>query len=552
MKFINKPALISAFLVLSNLVSYQAHSVMDWTPKGSLVSSVPKECLPENFEQQIMQARQGSNSALSPSEFARMTQSYFDHCGAQLSRGGAKGFSSLSDFSTASYNFTKNSQFQKLELINPDGTQINTLIGIKDEKSRPWIIYKCGIFCDVQEKESTVRNYLMHLYDQTPFNIIVIGNRTGHEYMQKNQVFQFGGLYEYQDFINIAQWLRYQSPYKNLVNSIHIVGLSLGGSSAFLLEQEAHFNKNLDKNLFQSITSVCAVSNLKQTVHNMYNDPLKRQVFPNMTWKKLQAAKPYLSLAQDLLSGDKPESKEFPNLISKIMSRYMNMDLNEEDRIEYLWKNTEYASLRKNSPRSSSIPLFILASQDDSIVDFKLNTGRLKNEIGSWGDNNSGIVSVPHGDHCALGTSYGYSTVAMILRSFILTHSPDFEFHNEEVELTPELFSAKLEANQIITRYWWAQGSRANSFQLKFETYLSDSGLCPLEKSYSGLENCQKTYSINIPMELISRIHFKLPNNKTETEAFVRTLNGHILPGINGESPIGTSNWPNQLVIRYN
>lgn len=525
---------------------------LEWVPDGSMLASVPSECLPEAFEKKAQRAN------MPASEYGQLVKDYFNHCGATLNANALGGLVGLIDFAMASYPFLENSLIRPMKFKAKDGGVVNGFIGIKDKTPRPWVIYKCGVFCAAEPNSASLKNFVIHLFDQAPFNIILLGNRTGEDYIVANQRFNFGGFFEHQDFIDIAQWLRTESPYASLVSSVHIVAVSLAGSAAYLTEHRLSAESKSQPFPIQSVTSLCAVSDLKPTVENMYGDSLKGFIFSRLTWHKLQSVRSALPGAADLLSGDQPDNQYFPGLLGQLATRFMPPESQVfadgllpnkfDDRERYFWEKSHYSSYRHRAP----IPLFVWASEDDSVVDFKINTGTLMKVKANNNDPNVAVVGVPAGEHCGFATAYGYPVVASILRSFILNNSPEFKLANRVTQLSVQAPSDTMIEGERIIGYWWSMGKNENDkFRLNFEIYGADNSLCPEEDAFHGAENCRRTVTVKVPQDFFRPYGFLDAKTTIEKEALVREMNVRITLTHQNETIVGTSHWPDQLQVRY-
>ncbi len=523
---------------------------LEWVPDGNLISAVPAECMPESFEQQAQQKN------LRSSEYGQMAQDYFNHCGQYLSAKATGGLMGLIDFAMASYPFLENSRIRPLVFKTKDGKSVNGFIGIKDQSPRPWVIYKCGVFCAAETNAASLKNYMIHLFDQSPFNVILLGNRTGQDYIVTNKVFNFGGYFESQDFFDVAQWLRYESPYMSLVSSVHAVAVSLAGSAAYLTEQRLNSTESQNAGLFQSITSLCAVSDLRPTVENMYGDSLKGFIFSNLTWYYLDSVRDRLPGVNDLLDRGQPKSYEFPDLLGRLASRFMGDnavnnpigDDVEKARQQEFWQRSHYSAYN----HYTKVPLFVWASQDDSVVDYNINTGNLMKVKSQRSDPNLGMVGVPLGEHCGFATAYGYSVAATMLRTFILNNSPEYsESRNQSYIPLNSSLPPMIKGERIIS-YWWSQGrSQSRILELNMEIYGADDSLCPEELIYDGAENCRRVAKIKFPENYFSGYGFTRASNLIEKEALVRELNGRTSLNFQGRNIVGSTHWPDQIFIRF-
>lgn len=522
---------------------------LEWVPDGSLISAVPPECRPEVLEQKIKQQRP------SAAQFGDWVQDYFNRCGELLNAHATGGLLGLIDFAVASYPFLENSQIKPMQFKFPDGRLVNGFIGVKDDHPRPWVIYKCGVFCSAEANAASLKNFMIHLFDQSPFNVIFVGNRTGTDFIKANKRFNFGGYFEHQDFIDLSRWLRDESPYAHLVSSVHVVAVSLAGSAAFLTEQRLSADGSPQRALIQSVTSLCAVSDLRPTVENMYANSLKGFIFSRLTWQNLKSVRGSLAGAEDLLGGDQPDSRRFPSLLGQLATRYIGDDIlgvmADQPAIEKekaFWERSQYSAYKHKAP----LPLFIWASEDDSVVDYHINTGKLMSVKPKAVDPNLAIVGVPRGEHCGFATAYGYPVVATMLRSFVLNNSPEFRWEPETQIIPIKAPLRRMIAGERIINYWWAQGREGeDSLELNLEVYGADDSLCPEEWAYDGAETCRRIAKIEFTEEFFAQHGFKSSHNLIEQEALVRELNGRVGLARDGQSVIGASQWPNQIVLHY-
>jgi hypothetical protein len=519
-------------------------SFYEWAPDGSLISAIPPECLPEVFEKAALK------SMMQTSTFGKLTQEYFNRCGNLLSANATEGIFGLIDYATASYPFLENSKIKAHIFQTKDGHILKGFIGIKDKTPRPWVIYKCGVYCGAEPNAVSLKNYMIHLFDQTPFNVIFLGNRTGEDYIINNRAFNFGGYFESQDFFDIAHWLREDSQYKDLVSSVHVVAVSLAGSAAYLTENKMSHEEKSNEKLIQSVTSLCAVSDLRPTVENMFAETLKGKIFTYITWQKLQIAKNTLTSGADLIGDEQPESSEFPKLLGQLASRFMNSNGTHIEKEREFWEKSHYSSQKS----LSQVPLLVWASEDDSIVDFRINTGQLLKHNFKNPDPNLGIVKVPRGEHCGFATAYGYSPTASIIRTFILNNSPEFKYKTKSLPVQNYFKLQRMSEGERIISTWWSNSTKKNdseNLNLKIEIYGADDSLCPKEWAYEDHPNCKRLVEINFPISFFESDDFIKPQNTIEKEALIRDLNARTSLTYNETTIIDSIHWPDQISIRY-
>jgi hypothetical protein len=281
----------------------------------------------------------------------------------------------------------------------------------------------------------------------------------------------------------------------------------------------------------------------------MYGPSIKGQIFTGLTWQKLQEAKSALDNVIDLIDTGEPYSEDFPKLLGQLVSRFITSPGSNNEKEKEFWNQSNYSSHN----HISQIPLFVWASEDDSIVDFDINTGRLlklksNNNISN---DNLGIVKVPMGEHCGFATAYGYPTVASVIKSFILNNSPEFLKIQKQDVIPIHSTQPRLQTGERIISYWWSQGSKsADSLALSMEIYGADDSLCPEYLMFEGTANCIRETKIEFDKHFFDSHGLIVPTNPIEKEALIRELNAKVSVKFKDHTIVGTKNWPDQLLIK--
>jgi len=516
-------------------------------PKGA----VPPECNPHEFTTQSLANYENAH------QFSQSAKQYFDHCSKYLTAGNnVKGLLGLIKFSTIKYDLMKNPLIQFQTLTLSDGSQLDAFIGVKDSvNQRPWIILKCGVFCDINTSPSMF-NFVINFFDQSPFNIIFVSNYTGSDYIRKNSSLRLGGFYEVYDFYDVAQWLKYESPYKNTVDSIHAVGVSLGGSAALAVShlQNLYQSKNGDP-LFNSTTAICPVVNLGPTLQDMYADSNKGKIFTALTWKYLKQAAPYLHDAHDYLDRMfPPKSELFPSMLTDIVLRYgrtweaslpPGRSAPIPESADDFWNKNSFSKDDSNL----QIPTFAWASADDHVVNFDLNTKTLINKTNS--PPTLGALGVELGDHCGFATAYGYSSTTSVLQSFVLNNSPNFKVKAKIVQTHLPSNTPSLSKNERHLRQWWMAEEGSSTLTLHYETFDPNRHFgCRFTKPYKSGVDCRRHYTQSIPIASLPGLELTPPTNATESQILIRKLNG-IVRVSNDTTPVdGTNLLPTHFTWR--
>lgn len=168
-------------------------------PDGVQKSATKKECQPFMFENELINSE-------SPQIFSKKVKQLFAKCESTWRNLNTPGLLGLLEFSNAEYDFSKNEKINAIEFQFANGFHLKGYIAVQDEQvKRPWVIIKCGVFCAATESGS-MRNFMMNLFDESPFNIIILGNRTGDDFIKENQTVSVVGLYESADFYAVADY----------------------------------------------------------------------------------------------------------------------------------------------------------------------------------------------------------------------------------------------------------------------------------------------------------------------------------------------------------
>lgn len=519
------------------------------TPNGAHEKGpVRPECHPREFE------RLNTKAGMTAKEFASRLNEYFDRCGKDLHHFENSGLVGLIEFATTKYKILENSKIKAFSLPLKGDSVVRGFLAVRDTlQPRPWIIVKCGVFCSAEEG-SAVNNYLIHLFDQTPFNVIFLNNRSGTDYIKDNQALVIGGYLEAHDYFEVSRWLTDESDYKHLVSSIHVLGISLSGSAALYASHLMPAYQAMDKRkYFDSISAICPVVNLKDTIDDMYANTAKGEIFVRYTWAELQKSKNDLKLANDYLGkNNRPKKAEFPGMLGNIIARYASRwNQNGEIRaappvqnIADLWTLSQYTEQAKGS----DVPVFVWASKDDHIVNNKLNTETLMKSNLAQSSSNIGITNVPYGDHCGFATAYGFPVVASVLKTFILNNSKNFVRKKKLRTARVDFDSLHIPRGDIHTRYRWEAERGSSVLKVHFETFNSMNDLqCNTKDIYKSVQACRQEVTLKVPMTELGFLNLSPPQTKTEAEVLTRRLNANFEITYKGKALEGTSRIPTHV-----
>lgn len=513
------PVTLKKFSILTSLTN-------NHIPNGAYPGPISQKCWFSEFEKRALR------SGLTGHEYSLYVNDYFNICGKELSKFSSFSILGLYEFSKTRYDFLDNSQIKKIQISFDNGKTLTGFIGLKDLKNpRPWLVVKCGVFCSASPSSSNI-NFMIHLFDETPFNIVFLANRTGYEYISMNKRLTVGGLLESQDLYSVAEWLKKNSPYKQLVSSMHAVGISLGGASVLFADQVVpNLSEDHKQVKFNSMMAICPVVNLAPTIYNVYSG-IKGVFFASKTWELLRALRAFLPEIKDFLDrNEEPSQEEFPSIMLASTSRYGSTEKSSFGKLPELKSEKDVAKFNQYSEFAENVntPLFVWASEDDDIVDNDINTRRLLKSILSKKSNHLGVVNVPYGNHCAFATAYGFPTASSILRTFVLNNSPEFTALRKDEEFLLEDIKLNLKTGEKIVNYFWSSKLNEKFLSLYIEVANPiDMEICQALAPIETHKVCRKRTEIRLPLALLDKLGRSMPTTQAEAQGLTRWLNSQV------------------------
>lgn len=494
-------------------------------PEGTQKAALSKKCQPFIFEKALA-------SSSSPKIFSEKVNALFAECEESWRNLNTPGLLGLLEFTAVEYNFSKNEQIRSIDFEFKNGFHLKGFIAVKDlQNKRPWVLIKCGVFCAAEES-SSMRNFVMNLFDESPFNILILGNRTGEDFIKDNKTVSVGGLYESADFFAVANWIHKHELYGKTVSSFHALGISLGGSASVMAEHYHPAYEINDNARIASFTAICPVVDLQPTIHDMFAPGIKGELFSRLTWSQLMTTKHRLSEDQDLLkSSRRPSGEEFIDLFAQFGLRSgqrMQAHPSYFGKHPLVHSINDYWSLSNFTEQERKIekPLFVWASKDDMIVSNRINTAHLEQSALAQ-DNNLALVNVNYGNHCGFTTAYGHAVTSAILRSFILSQSPEYDYqrtyHEKEFHLNKNILSY----GETHLRQIWFTKENSEWVTLRFETFSSYGEACYFNTPDDKFSECKKTKNIKMSLKSLP-VKVDIPRNKEEAAILNRYLNTHL------------------------
>ncbi len=513
--------------------------LFSYTPKGTRKRETSEECRVQQIEN-IFQS-----TALSNSEKVSKTQDYFLNCEDELTRFSGKGWFDNTKISFLNYKLAKNPRIHQANFKFNNGETIRGHLGIKpSDVPRPLIIARCGVFCNAGSTSG--RMMLMHLFDESPFHVLWLGNVTGTNFVEDNKKVTIGGYYEALQHFRILEYLNTpSSPLFGRISSTHVFGLSLGANASAMTSVLAQFNSTIqNQHPFKSSLSMCPVLDLNSTLIEVFKNNTRGKIMSHKAWKLLKLG--YEKNNQAI--PEKPKMKDFPSIISNLslatyqsatsdpawgLAPFLNFTFKSLE--EFLSVNTYI----EHSERVSEIPSLVLASKDDPVVPQRVNAEPLISKLNERNGNSSvNAIYVNEGRHCAFSTVYGWSTMSSLFRNFYLSHSP--EYTEQAIERKQSLSKirfpssiTRLEKDEFHFSQEWVTKKEDEHFTLTFKIWAPSSTNkvnCRRQNPNSAYETCFRTASVQVPFETldVDPLYVYQGNTKSEAQAVTRWANTNL------------------------
>ena len=160
------------------------------------------------------------------------------------------------------FDLSSTANFRKVWFqLNPE-LKVRGLMGIHDfKKKRPLIILRMGIHGNVDELFAE-RFLAKAIYNDLDCNFLILENITSHSFLATHNQFTYGGMEEGLHtflILNLINQKKY--PLQNIIESLHLLGVSMGGQGTFVT---ALLDQNNGKKI-KSILNMCPLINLQAT-----------------------------------------------------------------------------------------------------------------------------------------------------------------------------------------------------------------------------------------------------------------------------------------------
>ncbi|MGZ3769774.1 MAG: hypothetical protein ACXVCP_08060 [Bdellovibrio sp.] len=489
------------------------------TPNGLSTKDMSPKCDPRRFEDSVI------NKKISTVQYYQIAKKYFSNCSSELTSNSILGVVGLLKFAKYRYHFLSHPQVKKFMVKLSDGTRIPGILALKqDPRPRPLVIVKCGVFCSAEEGAS-LKSYLMHLFDQSPFNVLLLANQTGMDYIYENKKITLGGWAEGYEAIQVGKYMLEKWEHRDRISSIHLMGISLGGNAAVM---GAAFNDKylLDdgKKVFNSVTAICPVVSLKPTLNHLYESPVVGRIFAKMTQDHFKEARNYVLDVPDLLTDDKiPDRTGLMDFIGDIASASLRRRGKNSTKESYFKSNNFW-----NWKSEIKTPLMVWASKDDMIVNNGLNAKVVADSDLYEKSSLVNVLNLQYGNHCGFASAYGSQASAAVLRTFVLNNSPEFISGYRIQQRTPWEFGFdNLSSDTQHISQTWNFFSQSEKVKVSFKLFNKNQSYdCEKKGPWdSASGTCVTKRDYWIPISSLKKMGARVPRNDVEAQALTREFN---------------------------
>ncbi len=502
-------------------------------PDGLSTKDMSPACDPKFFEDSLLAKK------ISSSEFYQLVKDYFNKCEGELTKKSwVGGVASLAKTALYEYPFFQHPQIKAFTIMLPSGTQVPAIVALKqDPRPRPLVVVKCGVFCSATESAS-LKESLMSLFDQSPFNVVLLANQTGLDHIAMNHIVSIGGWTEGAEVLEVGKWLKEQWTFKDRISSIHLMGLSLGGNAAVFGAAYNDMHPQSDgSKVYSSVMAVCPVVSLKPTLQNLYGSGLVGDLFTKLTKDQFVAARSTVTDVPDLLTdqnipSNKKDMTDYLGLINAVSLQRRGTSSTANS----YFKNNDFWNL----DQKVTTPMLVWASKDDIVVDNKINAQSFESNPYYQNSSTVGVVNLPYGSHCSFTAAYGVLASTIVMKSFVLTHSPEFTEYNTQTQLPWAFGFKKMSSKEVHVGQVWKFTANSDQATVSFRTFDSSGLFC--NDPWAGIDRCISTKDYSIPISALSSMGARVPSNATEAAALSREFNAKVEFKTKDQTPLNGTN----------
>ncbi|MEK2687465.1 hypothetical protein [Bdellovibrio sp. GT3] len=493
------------------VLNFLFEGILGWTPTGA------GQGLTDKCDTTLWSSRlQDPRVSVSAQMQGGLMQKYIQDCGAELQTEDLGEMVNVRRYLTMRYEPQDHPFLRRVVINLPGNVKLKGLLALKgDTKRRPLVIFRSGIFSSIEDFRPE-RGWMMMLFEQSPFNVLLLENLTSADFIANNSQFSFGGYDEGIQNILIAQLLRNPlEPISRLVDSVHVMGMSLGGPGVLFSSLLNKYNSPASAPLIQSFLAMCPVVNLKPTMESLTGSGV-RSAFIDL-WGRRR-----LSGIEDKLPGvvQYESFKYLQKAVSEVVRTYhgglsymssVKLPPGMKDG-ENFWALNDFWPYYKDVKE----PVVIWATDNDMMVPYSINAQMLANKSMKVDSRNIRVVEFPEGYHCTLPVAYDWKMSTSLLQSYVLSHAPNFKMRENKlnVEMSDDEWNGFFTGTTKVTYEVDEPGKKKNFVNLEI-----------LLQNSKGKE---KSLSMSLPL---SEFDFRFMNaelSSSEKDMIVRWVNQNL------------------------
>lgn len=516
--------------------------ILNSIPQGKLPNAIPPECSAIVLEKLMLQAKNLQGQAFS-------VQNFLSACEGKLNRYPPSKIMALLKMAEGKYPLEGYKNLNEIILKLPYKVTIHGLIAVKDlERPRPLLIMICGSACDLSH--AVAREFLTEFFDAQPFNILIVPSLSGSDFIHDNFGFGMGGFEEGRQAFEIIRLLGGEdSPFRKIISSFHVVGTSLGGNGSLFSSVYGTFNNHLLSGpKLQSVSALCPVVDLKASLLDLDRDDIVGRHFTGLiTDTVLKNFALVLGANHDMPTLYKPGHNQSVPFVEKyVYPRYKELSKRVEfplapfsqfdlDTPEAFWRANDFI----NYYPGVRIPTLAIYSEDDFVVSPRSNSEALNKALEKNNNPNVNVLRVLKGSHCAADEIYGEDIIGGIIKNFVLSQSPEFDFASghQALDIRKVDGAQSLVLNDKDEKFFgynWSTKKDSSTVTVTFkiwEPHIKDTEVTTCSRwnpYYAGL-GCFDIIKLNIPLnKFFPEMGSEKISSSAQAEQLTRWFNSRV------------------------
>ncbi len=541
----------------------------EWTPSGGYDSAISPSCVSSNLEKILSSSDQSTLSKMN------QAQSWLSSCESELVKNNDDSISPLIRFMTVHYSMLDNKRLKKVKIKLSSGVILRGILGLKgDDLKRPMIIIQGGVQSNAEDSGPN-RNFIMQVFDESPFNILFLGSVTGSEYLKDNGVIALGGMEEGQHIVEVAQVLQSSnSKLSRFISSVHVLGVSLGSHGALY---SSLYNSYLQDPPIKSVMAYCPVVNLEPTMDSVFDGSPRGLYYNFLTVNMFKSVFSFVPIIGELLGPptfwDRVQTLKAVKEAALI--HYQDLTKNEPWPLEPfkgkvvntdkdLWQFNNFL-LHSNQVKT---PTVIAYSKDDYMVLPKINSIPLAAILQENKNPNFGVLEFDRGNHCGFSIGNGWATTSSLFRTYFMSEEEAVSlYQTSKIDLSPYFnlakdypFNKSLGKFDLQTKAEWKAYKNKSYIEMHMSIFnrnnYAEHGDCYFYNAFgsNAPEQCYDDIYVNVPLRAFEQIGIlSSPTSSFEEQNLTRWLNTHLeaLDSIQN-SILNTNHWPKSLLVHGN